>query len=238
MLKVDEFVMEAGEQGASDIHIVAGHPVSYRIHGTIVSRDETILTKEETTCLIKEYTTEQQYHIFQETGELDFSKTSQNGLRLRLNIFMEQDSPAMALRILASRIPSPKELGLPKVVTNLIHLRRGLVLVTGATGSGKSTTLAALIHEISKIFHKNIITLEDPIEYVHTREASVVSQREIGRDTRSYANALRAALRQDPDVILVGEMRDLETIAAAVTAAEVIKKAKAKGRTHLFKSVR
>ena len=139
---------------------------------------------------------------------------------MRVNAFRQRGTYGMAMRILSFMIPTPQQLGLPRSVVDLTNRKRGLVLVTGATGSGKSTTLASLIDVISENYAKNIITLEDPIEYLHKHKKSMVNQREIGTDTLSYANAIRAALREDPDVILVGEMRDLETISTAITAAE------------------
>ena len=153
-------------------------------------------------------------------GELDFAFSRPGFSRIRANVFRQRGSYAAALRVLSYDIPAPDTLGIPDPVVNLTRLMRGLVLVTGATGSGKSTTLASLVDVIAKRDAKNIITLEDPIEYLHTNQKSIVSQREIGFDSMSYAQALRAALRQDPDVILVGEMRDLETISTAITAAE------------------
>jgi twitching motility protein PilT len=163
---------------------------------------------------------DKQWEELEKVGELDFAYSSAGFSRVRINAFRQRGTYAMAMRILSFEIPSPQQLGIPKAVVDLTNRKRGLVLVTGATGSGKSTTLASLISIISEKYAKNIITLEDPIEYLHKHKKSVVIQREVGADTLSYANAVRAALRQDPDVILVGEMRDLETISTAITAAE------------------
>ena len=156
----------------------------------------------------------------EKTGEIDFAHSLYGRGRFRVNVFKQRGTLAMVMRLLPFKIPAPRELGLPASVQELCQRKRGLVLVTGATGSGKSTTLASLINMINKTYSKHIITLEDPIEYLHRHEKSIVNQREIGDDTESYAGALRAALREDPDVILVGEMRDLETIQTAITAAE------------------
>ena len=156
----------------------------------------------------------------EKTGEIDFAHSLYGRGRFRVNVFKQRGTLAMVMRLLPFKIPAPRELGLPASVQELCQRKRGLVLVTGATGSGKSTTLASLINMINKTYSKHIITMEDPIEYLHRHEKSIVNQREIGDDTESYAGALRAALREDPDVILVGEMRDLETIQTAITAAE------------------
>jgi twitching motility protein PilT len=163
---------------------------------------------------------EKQWNQLEKMGELDFAYSFPGFSRVRVNAFRQRGTYGMAMRILSFQIPSPQQLGLPRSVVDLTNRKRGLVLVTGATGSGKSTTLASLINVISENYAKNIITLEDPIEYLHKHKKSIVNQREVGTDTLSYANAVRAALRQDPDVILVGEMRDLETISTAITAAE------------------
>lgn len=170
--------------------------------------------------MLDEMLNEHQRKQLEEAGELDYAYSVPGFSRLRINVFRQRGTYAMALRILSFGVPDPSKLGIPQSVINLANKRRGLVLVTGATGSGKSTTLAALIRLISENYQRNIITLEDPIEYLHKHGKSIVLQREVGFDTMSYANALRAALRQDPDVILVGEMRDLETISTAITAAE------------------
>jgi twitching motility protein PilT len=163
---------------------------------------------------------DEQYNKLQDVGEVDFAYSLPEVGRFRINVFRQRSTTVLVARVLNTEIPPPEKLGVPASVVDMIHKRRGLVLVTGPTGSGKSTTLASLINIINHTYNHHIITLEDPIEYLHRHNKSIVSQREVGNDTQSFANGLRAALRQDPDVILVGEMRDVETIATAVTAAE------------------
>lgn len=221
-LKLDNVLELAFEQNASDIHLTAGKPVVLRIDGELVELDgPKVMPKDiEEFALPLFQDNPRLMEEFEKNGEIDFSFSLKGKSRFRVNVFHQRGSIAMVMRLLPYRIPSPEELGLPSSVQELCHLKRGLVLVTGATGSGKSTTLASLINLINENYKKHIITLEDPIEYLHKHKKSVVNQRELGSDTLSYANALRAALRQDPDVILVGEMRDLETISTAITAAE------------------
>lgn len=217
---IEEIVEQALKQKASDIHLVAGESIMFRIHGDLAAVGERPVRDEDMEQIMLEITNEGQREQFQQTGDLDFSFTVLGETRIRGNAFLQGDRKALALRILAERIPDPEELGIPQAVINLIDKKRGLVLVTGPTGSGKSTTLASLINQISKRYPKRIITLEDPIEYQFTSSQGLVSQREIGRDTASYAAGLKSVLRQDPDVILLGEMRDFETISTALTAAE------------------
>lgn len=205
---------------ASDIHLAPMGPLMIRIGGELIAVSDHNLSPQETERIIRPMMSDEQWKEFNEMGELDFAYSFPGFSRVRVNAFRQRGTCAMAMRILSFVIPSPRELGIPASVVGLTNRKRGLVLVTGATGSGKSTTLASLINVISENYAKNIITLEDPIEYLHHHKKSIVNQREVGNDTRSYANALRAALRQDPDVILVGEMRDLETISIAITAAE------------------
>ena len=178
------------------------------------------LTGEDTMAAAKEIMSQEQFDHFMEKGEYDMSLSLKEAGRYRVNVFRQQGAAALAFRLVRSEIPSPEELGIPSSVIDLYNRKRGLILVTGPTGSGKSTTLASIIHKVNLCRDAHIITLEDPIEYVHTHKMSMVNQREIGSDTQSYANGLKAALREDPDVILVGEMRDYETISVAVTAAE------------------
>jgi len=204
----------------SDIHVAPGKPCTFRVDGELVPIDEKILMPTDTEAFANELMTDKERAIIEEKGEVDFAYSKVGKCRCRVNVFNQRGTLAVALRLLTYDIPSPESLGLPDALVNLTSKRRGLILVTGVTGSGKSTTLAALIHTITQNYNRSIITLEDPIEYLHNHGKSMVVQREIGTDTFSYANALRAALRQDPDVILVGEMRDLETISIAVTAAE------------------
>ena len=170
--------------------------------------------------LILDIMDDRQQAMFKDRGELDFSFSVPNIGRYRVNVFRQRGSVACAMRIVGTEIPKPESLGVPKSVVDLYAKKRGLVLVTGPTGSGKSTTLASLIDKINDERNAHVITLEDPIEYLHSHRKAMINQREIGLDTHSYADALRAALREDPDVILVGEMRDLETISTAITAAE------------------
>ena len=213
-MQIVDILKAAQQQNSSDIHIAPGNPVMLRIDGMLVPQGNQVLTNVETDNL------QELKDELKEKGELDFAFSVEGFSRVRANVFRQRGSYAAALRILSYDVPTPQQLGIPQSVVNLTTKMRGLVLVTGATGSGKSTTLASLIDVIASRDSKNIITLEDPIEYLHSRRRSIVAQREVGKDTLSYAAALRAALRQDPDVILVGEMRDLETISTAITAAE------------------
>lgn len=219
-LNLDEIVRIAKDKGSSDIHISPDGPLMIRVDGNLVPITEGYLTAEDTEELAKGMLSQKHWNILLEKGEVDCSHSVEGCARMRVNAFREKGGYAMVFRLLAVDIPKAETLGIPKSVMELTHKRRGLVVVTGATGSGKSTSLAAMIDVIARTYPKNIITLEDPIEYVHSYHKSAIVQREIGQDTESYANALRAALRQDPDVILVGEMRDLETISTAITAAE------------------
>jgi twitching motility protein PilT len=220
MKTFDELIAAAISRRASDIHLSPGRTPSCRVDGDIVPLSDEVLTPADTAALSDSLFSPSQRATFKELGEVDFAYSVASLGRFRVNVFLQRGSPAIVARILNLRIPTPEELGIPEAIVKMTEKRRGLVLVTGATGSGKSTTLAALINIINSGYPGHIITLEDPIEYLHQHNRSIVNQREIGNDTKSYANALRAALRQDPDVILVGEMRDLETIATAVTAAE------------------
>ncbi len=215
-----ELIAIAIEKGASDLHLSVGTPPCVRVNGAIIRLEQPANTPEAVLSIINEITDERHLKVLAETGEVDFAYSIHSLGRFRVNIFRQRGSLSMAVRILNMKIPTPESLGLPEAVISVADKRRGLVLVTGATGSGKSTTIASLINVINSKYNYHIITLEDPIEYLHRHSQSIVDQREIGSDTSSYATALRAALRQDPDVILVGEMRDLETISIAVTAAE------------------
>lgn len=205
---------------ASDLHISVGIPPVFRIHGALQSFGETILRETDTKDMLLEIIPDSLQQVFDEKGELDFSYELPGRCRFRINAYQQQGNVSIAARMIDSQIPAIESLGMPNVLYTLADKPQGLILVTGPTGSGKSTTLASMIDYINSTASKHIITLEDPIEYVHTHKKSVINQREVGEDTRSFANGLRAALRQDPDVILVGEMRDLETISTAITAAE------------------
>lgn len=208
------------KKNASDIHLTVGIPPTYRIDGALVSLVENKLTPEDTLYLVKQALDEKRMNILEGDGEIDFSYSIHSIGRFRVNAFKQRGSYAMVLRIIPLDIPLMDELGLPAILNDLSKLPRGLVLVTGPTGSGKTTTLASIINKINSERKCHIITLEDPLEYLHKHKKSIVNQREVGSDTRNFANGLRGALREDPDVILVGEMRDLETISTAITAAE------------------
>ncbi len=209
------------EKEASDLHVTAGERPKLRIDGDITdSSSPDVLTAKDTLQLAYSVLTENQKKRFETEDELDFSFGIQNLARFRGNVFKQRGCVAMVIRMIPFNVRTFQELGLPPVVAKLAERPRGLILVTGPTGSGKSTTLAAIIDKINKERKGHIITVEDPIEFIHRHQACIVNQREVGTDTKNFANALKYALREDPDVILVGEMRDLETIAAALTIAE------------------
>ncbi|HJP56161.1 MAG TPA: PilT/PilU family type 4a pilus ATPase, partial [Gemmatimonadales bacterium] len=209
------------EKEASDLHITAGERPKLRVDGDIVdSSVPELLTPKDTLQLAYSVLTENQKKRFETEDELDFSFGIQNLARFRGNCFKQRGCVAMVIRMIPFNVRTFQDLGLPPVVSKLAERPRGLILVTGPTGSGKSTTLAAIIDKINKERKGHIITVEDPIEFIHRHQSCIVNQREIGTDTKTFANALKYALREDPDVILVGEMRDLETVAAALTIAE------------------
>lgn len=220
MATVEEMLRVAKEAGASDLHVTVGVPPKMRVNGKLITMDFPKMLPVDTASLLLEIMNEQQRAKFEEKGEHDMSFSIPNLGRYRVNAYKQRGSVAIALRLVGTQVPSAEELGVPDSVMELYQRKRGLLLVTGPTGSGKSTTLAAIIDKINNNRECNVITLEDPIEYLHQHKQSMVNQREIGLDSQSYANALRAALREDPDVILVGEMRDFETISVAITAAE------------------
>lgn len=220
MLSFDELLKAGIEARASDIHLSVGKTPSARVDGEIIQLGEEVLFPKDTEQMVNDCLNPMQKEILQRDGEVDFAYAISSIGRFRVNAFRQRGSYAIAARILNLTIPTPEELGVPEAVIRMTEKRRGLVLVTGATGSGKSTTLASLLNVINQNYSYHIITLEDPIEYLHKHGKCIVNQREMGSDSKDYAAALRAALRQDPDVILVGEMRDLETISTAVTAAE------------------
>ena len=220
MVRIEEVLQVAMDSRASDIHLTAGLPPKMRVNGHLLNMDFPVLKPEDTLDIVGQIMTEHQKQMFEERGELDMSFAVTNLGRYRVNAFRQRGSVAMALRAVNTVIPTPAQLGVPNAVVDLYNRKRGLVLVTGPTGSGKSTTLASIIDKANNNRDAHIITLEDPIEYLHLHKVAMVNQREVGFDTMSYANALRAALREDPDIILVGEMRDFETISAAITAAE------------------
>lgn len=219
-MEISDLIKVGIKLKASDIHITVGVPPVFRINGILQNYGENIFTPKDTEYLAKEILHEDKFKILEEKGELDISFSSSGVGRFRINVFKQRGSFGMALRIIPLTIPTMDELRIPSIVKDLSMLPRGLILVTGPTGSGKSTTLASIVDLINHNKRYHILTLEDPIEYLHKHDKSIVNQREIGSDSLSFANALRAALRQDPDVILVGEMRDLETMSIALTAAE------------------
>lgn len=217
---IREALKAATESGASDVHFSVGRPVMMRLDGKLVPVNDERLMPADTERLILPVLNEQNKADLKKKGEIDLALSVEGIGRFRINVFMSRGSYAAALRLLPYNIPDPDTLNLPQAVKDTVNKKRGLVLVTGPTGSGKSTTLASLINEINNKYPVHIITLEDPIEYLHRSQKAIVNQREVGLDTQSYADALRAVLRQDPDIVLLGEMRDLDTIATAVTAAE------------------
>lgn len=220
MVTIKEILQIAWENKASDVHITVGIPPKMRVNGKLITMPFERMMPGDTLEVLLSIMTESQKDRFEERGELDFSYSIPELGRYRVNAFKQRGTGALAFRLVSSEIPSPESLGVPESVIDLYQSKRGLILVTGPTGSGKSTTLAAIIDKANHNRDAHIITLEDPIEYLHRHDMSIVNQREIGLDSQTYANALRAALREDPDVILVGEMRDFETISVAITAAE------------------
>lgn len=217
-MHIEELVAEAAGRRASDIHLICGLSPKVRVDGKLVSLRPEVLTDAECEALARELAGDS-YEQIARIGELDFARTLA-GERVRVNLFRQQGHVSAALRILSNRIPELSTLGLPKAVSAFPGYQRGIILVTGETGSGKSTTLAAILNQINHTRSEHIITLEDPIEYVYEPDQCIINQREIGTDTESYADGLRASLREDPDIILIGEMRDAETIDTAMTAAE------------------
>lgn len=218
MISIEKIVADASEKGVSDLHIVCASYVKFRIDGKLVDYGDFPLTHEDCEEIGRQLAGDACRQIA-ETGELDLAKTIA-GRRVRINLFRQQGELSAAIRLLSSSIPKLDTLGLPPIVKEFPKWQKGIILVTGETGSGKSTTLAAILDEINHTRNEHIITLEDPVEYVYTPDRCLINQREIGKDTASYADGLRAILREDPDVILIGEMRDLDTIETALTAAE------------------
>ena len=221
MATIEEILRSAKESGASDVHLTVGIPPKMRVNGDLITMENfNRMLPPDTEAIMNEVLNDKQRQIFEERGEYDMSYAIRDLGRYRVNVFHQRGSVAFAFRLVGTSIPSPEELGIPESVIELSQRKRGLVLVTGPTGSGKSTTLASIINRVNHTREAHVITLEDPIEFLHQHDKSMVNQREIGIDSVNYANALRAALREDPDVILVGEMRDFETISVAITAAE------------------
>lgn len=219
-LMIEDLMEEVIERGGSDLHLSAGLPPYIRISGKLTPTQHEPMTAEACQRLIFSMLNNTQRKQLEQTWELDCSYGVRGLARFRVNVYKDRGTYAACLRALSNKIPDMKVLGLPNIVRELAEKPRGLVLVTGPTGSGKSTTLASMINNVNKTRPEHILTIEDPIEFVYEPIKSVIHQRQIGEDTKSFANALRAALREDPDIILVGEMRDLETISLAITAAE------------------
>lgn len=222
-MDVKELLKQAVEKRASDLFIVAGLPVSCRINDVIKRESETRLTPENTEDLIRqiyELAQNRDMRPFEEKGDDDFAFAIQGLSRFRISAYKQRGTMSAVIRIITFNLPAPEEMGIPESVIRLADNSRGMILITGPAGSGKSTTLSCMVDAINQNFERHIITLEDPLEFLHSHKKSIVSQREINVDTESYVTALRAALRQSPDVILLGEMRDYETIDVAVTAAE------------------
>ncbi|MEE9441202.1 MAG: type IV pilus twitching motility protein PilT [candidate division Zixibacteria bacterium] len=220
MVTLRDLLQEMVKKGASDLHLTVGIPPMTRIDGNLVRTEHEVLTAEMTLKLAYSIMNEKQRKKFEENNELDLSFGLESLSRFRCNVFRQRGNIAVAIRQIPFKIKTFEELGLPKVVSEMANLPRGLVLVTGPTGSGKSTTLAAIIDKINRERHEHILTVEDPIEYLHRHNNCLVNQREVFSDTPSFASALKYALREDPDVVLVGEMRDLETIEAALNISE------------------
>jgi len=217
---IDRLLETVVVRGASDLHIAVGQPPVVRLHGRLVKLETKVLEPEDTTALMKSITPERCQQELQEVGGSDFGFAFGEKARFRVSIFKQKGNTGMVLRQIPTDLLSMEQLATPPIMKDLLMRPRGLILVTGPTGSGKSTTLAACIDYLNQNVDHHIITIEDPIEFYHTHKKSTVNQREVGLDVPSFAEAIRRALRQDPDVILVGEMRDLETIEAAITAAE------------------
>jgi len=220
MARIDALFKLMADKGASDLHLSTGSPPIFRLRGEMERQNFKVLVHEELKSILFEILTQKQRDTFDEKHDLDFAYSVPGLARFRGNLMMQHRGIAAVFRIIPTKILSADELGLPEGVRKLTTLKKGLVLVTGPTGSGKSTTLAAMIDLINSTRHEHILTLEDPLEFIHENKMSLFNQRQIGEHSDSFATALRAALREDPDVILVGEMRDLETISLAISAAE------------------
>jgi twitching motility protein PilT len=219
-VNIDRLLQACITQGASDIHLTVGRPPVFRMDGRLRSLETKVLTSDDTVALMKSVTPERNQQELQEEGGTDYGFAYGDQGRFRVSVFKQKGSLAMVLRLIPSRIMSFDEIGLPKICAALCRRPRGMFLVTGPTGSGKTTTLATMVNYINENLDRHIVTIEEPIEYYHNHKKSIINQREVGIDVPSFSEALRRVLRQDPDVILVGELRDLETIEAAVRAAE------------------
>lgn len=219
-MAIENILNYAIEKEASDIHLTVGRPASVRLHGDVMSIDETFLTAEDTEALVREVTSEEQRKKIEEVGGIDFGFSYGDRARFRVSCFKQQGTFAMVLRQLPSKFYTFEQIGLPPQLQSLLNRPRGLILVTGPTGSGKTTSLATMLNYINENMPKHIITAEDPIEFVHPHQKAIMTQREVGEDVTNFSEAIVKALRQDPDVILVGEMRDIHTMEAAISAAE------------------
>ena len=220
MARIDELLRQMKQQSASDLHLTSGSAPFMRIHGEMVKLNYKNVSPDTCHGLIFEILNEKQREIFTKDWDLDLSYPLSGVGRFRVNVFMQRNGISAVFRLIPETVKTISELDLPEQLNELIDISEGLILVTGPTGSGKSTTLASLIHSINQTHQAHIVTIEDPIEFVHNNDKCLISQRELASHTKSFDNALRAALREDPDIILVGEMRDLETISLAITAAE------------------
>lgn len=219
-IHLESTIKDALDKGASDIHFSVGRGITFRIHGSLTTIEPKSLTPEDTEALVKELTTEEQRKKIEEVGGVDFGFSFKDLARVRVSCFKAKGHLGLVLRLLPNRNFSFDEIGLSPKVVELLSRPRGLILVTGPTGSGKSTTLAAMLNYINENFPEHIITIEDPIEFVHTHKKAIITQREVGEDVSDFSEAVVKALRQDPDVVLIGEMRDLATMEAAIRAAE------------------
>lgn len=219
-MEIADLLILTKEKGASDLHLTVGVPPMIRLHGDLKKVDAPVLTKDRVHQMIYDILNDEQRKKFEEDRDLDFSVDLEGVARFRVNTYFQRRGQGAAFRLIPHIISSIEELGLPPVIAHLARKEKGLIIVTGPTGSGKSTTLAAMLNVINKERYGHILTIEDPIEFVHEHGTCIVNQREVKVHTKSFASALRAALREDPDIILVGEMRDLETISLAITAAE------------------
>jgi twitching motility protein PilT len=220
MAYIDQFLQIVVRQGASDLHLAEGQPPKIRTHGDIMPIRAEPVSHEEAIRMLSEICGAEKWEIFEKHGDLDFAYQMDEHSRFRTNYFKQSDGYAAAFRLIPTKISSLEQLGVPVVIKEFAYLRGGLLLVTGPTGSGKTTTQAALIDFINQNFSKHVVTIEEPIEFVHNNKRSVITQREVPGDSISFAAALKASLREDTDIVLIGEMRDLETISLALTAAE------------------
>jgi len=220
MALIDQLLAIIIAEGASDLHFAEGQPPKMRRHGDVIPLRDEPITRDEAASMLSEMCGRRRWEVFEERGDLDFAYEMDEQSRFRCNFLKQANGFGAVFRLIPTRIASLDQLGIPPIVKQFGHLRGGLVLVTGPTGSGKSTTLAALIDYINENFSRHIITIEEPIEFVHQNKRSIITQREVPADSASFPDALKAALRQDADIVLVGEMRDLETISLALTAAE------------------